>query len=470
MDTIIKTKKGAASIYVVVFSILLFSVITIAFAFLISSESKKTQNDTLSQAAYDASLAGIEDAKLAIIKYRNCLDGIGDNCPEVKATFEQGIADQDCDMVSRVLGRRTTDGEVFITETTDGTTESALDQAYTCVVLNSILSDYRANMSSTSGSKVIPLQVSEKSGSSYNIDDLDSVVISWYSAEDMGASSAVYTDVAVNADGKPEYRFIAADDTTKGVIAPPVLSVSYVQFPYSGIAIGSNSVGNDDTTSYDESNRGQIWLVPVDKNSAYSDCTNASLANKQCVVSRTKNYGDDYNLFAYSNYHTDDLYNDPYAVKCELDDNDFLCSATIQIPRAVITPGIELVANPDAVAHNRLNGYCFLVVSLPYNQPNTSIKVEMKAADGGTIQFGEAQIAVDSTGRAVDVYTRTEARVELSDVNFPYPYYALQAFGNNSDGLAISKNFWAAKNCWYTEHDPSTGGSVIKTCDGNIVH
>jgi len=468
MNKIIKTKQGAASIYIVVFTILLFSIITIAFAFLISSESNKTQNDTLAQAAYDSSLAGIEDAKLAVIKYRNCLDDIGDNCENIKSLFEEGMANKDCDMVAKVLGRRGAEGgEVFITETIDGGTESAMDQAYTCVVLNSILSDYRASISSTSSNKVIPLQVSEKEGpdgTTKNIDDVDSVTISWYSKENKGAATPVYTEVSHNEiTHKPEFKFVAADDP-EGIIAPPILSVSFVQFPYSGVAIGANSKGNDDTDSMEKSNFGQVWLVPVD--SDLNDCSTApSISGVQCLVERQKNYGDSNNVFAYSNFHKDENYNDPYAVKCD-EDNDFLCSATIKIPKSYLADGIDL----DGVARDRLNGYCYLVVSLPYNRPDTSIKVEMKDSDGNTINFGEAQIAIDSTGRASDVYARTEARVELADTNFPYPYYALQAFGNNEDNMAISKNFWASQNCWYTSYDAGTKQNKVFTCDGNEVY
>ena len=62
-------KKGAASMYVVVIAALLFSVLTVSFIRIIVSESLRTANSELAQSAYDSALAGVEDAKTALMKY-----------------------------------------------------------------------------------------------------------------------------------------------------------------------------------------------------------------------------------------------------------------------------------------------------------------------------------------------------------------------------------------------------------------
>ena len=59
----VKERKGAASLYVVIFATILFGVITLSFIRIILSESSQTSNDDLSQSAYDSALAGVEDAK-----------------------------------------------------------------------------------------------------------------------------------------------------------------------------------------------------------------------------------------------------------------------------------------------------------------------------------------------------------------------------------------------------------------------
>ena len=67
-----KFKTGVTSIYIVIFSTLLLSVIVVSFISLILSEYSRTVDAKLAQSAYDSALAGVEDAKLALIAYRNC--------------------------------------------------------------------------------------------------------------------------------------------------------------------------------------------------------------------------------------------------------------------------------------------------------------------------------------------------------------------------------------------------------------
>ena len=70
----VSTKKGATSMIVTVFTIILFSIITLAFTRLILSEVNQTTNSNLSKSAYDSALAGVEDAKVALLKYHDCLN------------------------------------------------------------------------------------------------------------------------------------------------------------------------------------------------------------------------------------------------------------------------------------------------------------------------------------------------------------------------------------------------------------
>ena len=66
------TKKGVASLYIVIFATILFGVITLSFIRIILSESRQTSNDDLSQSAYDSAMAGVEDAKIAVNRYYQC--------------------------------------------------------------------------------------------------------------------------------------------------------------------------------------------------------------------------------------------------------------------------------------------------------------------------------------------------------------------------------------------------------------
>ena len=447
-----RTKQGAASIYVVVFSILLFSVIAVAFVSLISSESTKTQNDTLSAAARDASLAGIEDGKLAYIKYRDCKTGVTvDNCENIiKLYTENG---NDCDVVSKILGR-SDGGEVLITETANGV--SATDQAYTCVTMNSSLPNYKAAMTASSSQRIIPLKI----GPNDSINDVKKVTISWYSKTEAGSMPVAYSTFE-----NKKFKFAPASEK---ITTPPILSVAFVQYPEGGIRLYANGNDNVDiedsaTSDYKHSNRGEIWLVPVDAKTSENHCKNGSIdSNGNCYIKNPIN--DNYNVFAYSNVHEDRYYNSPYAVACnEKSSSDYVCSATLDLP--------EPVGNAS-----RLNGYSFLSVSIPYDQPDASIMVTMQRDDGGIINFYDVQTAIDSTGRASDIYYRTENRIEYDDISFPFTTNALEATGSGMRGeadtptsgstsgnISINKNFWATKNCWYTVKDKTY------TCDGNEV-
>ena len=70
MIKIRKFKKGAASFYIVAISTLILVIIAASFAAVIISELTRTSNDDLAQSAYDAALAGVEDAKLAYYNYQ----------------------------------------------------------------------------------------------------------------------------------------------------------------------------------------------------------------------------------------------------------------------------------------------------------------------------------------------------------------------------------------------------------------
>ena len=149
----LKFKKGAASFYVVAFSTLVLVIIAASFAAVVLTELARTQNDDLSQSAYDTALAGIEDAKLAFYNYQSCVEQgavaaepngsspltCGEIVWYVTNSHNQVSYAQECDMVAHVLGRigerqsgeDLPEGGVLIKETTKG--DNLMQQVYTCV-------------------------------------------------------------------------------------------------------------------------------------------------------------------------------------------------------------------------------------------------------------------------------------------------------------------------------------------------
>ena len=68
-----KTKKGATSLIVTMFFTLLAGILVLSFVSIMLSNINESTNYNLSQSAYDAALAGIEDAKIMLLEYNNCM-------------------------------------------------------------------------------------------------------------------------------------------------------------------------------------------------------------------------------------------------------------------------------------------------------------------------------------------------------------------------------------------------------------
>lgn len=163
-----KRQSGAVSIFSVVFSALLLTVLTVGFIGLMISGQQRAINNDLSQSAYDASLAGVEDAKRVV---RACLGGSSQACQALEAS-------DDCSVISRAG----VVGGVGDEETTIRSVSSSgeqFDQAYTCVNINMNTPDYRDEVREGS-SRIVPLRAAG---------DFNQVIIEWYTQDDAGEAT-----------------------------------------------------------------------------------------------------------------------------------------------------------------------------------------------------------------------------------------------------------------------------------------
>ena len=433
-----KFYQGAASIYVVVFTTLLLSVITISFICIILSESSQATSNELSQSAYDSALAGTEDAKVALMKYHDCLNrGFTanlsktkdrDDCEETIKDMEQLMKEESCDVVSATLRRivQKSSGAVIMDTVTDMSnntggknTELAktLDQAYTCIKIKKDIHDYSSTLDRENSSKVVPLRVD-------NIDKIKSMVIEWHSVNRKNQGVHYQdSDTTTLAEHDPANPF-----------SPPTLKLELFQtdviqtdainkrdyFSLGYFYTNKDEPGNNNGGS---TNRGFLFLKPV------SQGTN---------ITADEAVDQNGNSFAYSN---DKAINTPVKVACDPNRDEYMCSSVIQLPRPFI-------------GNERSQGATFIRVSSPYITPSTEFKIKLceeangKNCDGA--DFGGIQAVVDATGRASDFYRRVESRLELVDTNFPYPRHAL----NSKDG-EFTKNFRITRNCW-TENGTCT--------------
>ena len=499
----LQTTQGAATIYIVIFTTMLFSIIALSFVRIMLSESTQTINYSLSQSAYNSALAGIEDAKIALLKYQNCIstaDAVGAaECRTIRDALTAGTdtANEDCDAVNKALQRDTANlgKETMISSSSNRTFDNTnnvnqvsqdIDQAYTCVIIKVDTDDYISKLNSNYTSKFVPIRAE-------NMDAINMIEIRWYSQDD-------YTSrVGTNYNGLGVGNFTAARVTDPTAVAngmsyrnaygnilyggffdrdtqyvPPVLRVDLVQ---TAKGFGLNQFY---TTYYDgtnlETNRSSLTLVPS------SNGTN-SLANDTTAgfaAAAMKNF------------------NVPVNIKCSLTDfssTGYACNAKIYMPKPIygswdeITtndtvrtdgcrsgetqisreqPGVDRWGRPTysylcrssskqhKTGNNRNQATTLLRLNLPYGGPDTTFQVIMYDASGNIIPFSGVQSVVDSTGRANDLFRRVEARLEMVDTYIPIPDAALTLAGDNNQ---LKKNFYVTRNCYTStwNFDPTTG-------------
>ena len=427
-----KFKKGAASFYIVAFSTLILLIVATSFAAVIISEITRTSNDDLSQSAYDSALAGIEDAKLAYFNYQNCVSQnatasaakpTGElNCPAIMYYVENADGQQDCDMVARVLGRVGLNdeegGEVTVQESSNA--GNNMQQAYTCVKMQTVLKDYRSTLSSTNQTKVVKVKFDEPAKASA----VDRVKISWYETGDNN-----YQFTNMDSEGKVVFPQLGTTETA----TPPTISVAMVQ------TAEQFNFSDFDMTVGEATDRGMVYLVPTSN----TDFASRSVDNNyRGTWTGTENVVNK-NAFLKSNDKT--TVNLPYAVYCDPNsDAEFACSATIELPEP-----IGGVRNDDTF---------MFVVSLPYGKPTADFAMEFlcsgdncgkevsknggesEVVDPGQAYLDGVQVEVDSTGRANDLYRRVKVRLE-SEANSSYLSVMgpLELLGDNGNSDILKK-------------------------------
>lgn len=406
-----KFKKGAASFYIVAFSTLILMIVATSFAVVIISEIERTSNDDLSKSAYDSAMAGIEDAKVAIYSYQNCLIGTGgEECEEIL----QYMDGEDCNAISKILGRSTN-------QIIESGTDNNMQQSYTCVTIDNTLDDYRSEVTSKNTTKVMRAKFEGVSAS-----QITKVRVSWFSNKnDM---TTQYNNIKGNKVVFP------GETTSTSTSVPPTISLAMLQ------TAKEFKMSDFDTKEGNNTDRGMVYLVPTDEVAVASSSAPNNYIGAYNGGSNTISAEG----FAKSNDQTSR--NLPYVVYCDKD-GEFMCSTEIALPNPV---------------NGERNDETFIfAVGLPYGEPDTDFSLEFLCndIDCGLNREGEeytsnraflenVQIEIDSTGRAYDLFRRVATRLEGKD-DFTLSLGApLSLFGDGNDGDALIKNF--SVKCEYT--------------------
>lgn len=155
-------QTGAVSLFVVIFTALLITTITISFMQLMVKDQRQAMYSDLSESAYDSATAGVEDAKRLLLMQQDCIGSTSDECAAITAA----IASNECTTLSTIFGGSES-GEASIIQT-EG--DRKLEQAYTCVKIKQNTSDYLGSIEANTVATLVPLR---------GVDAFDTVVVSW---------------------------------------------------------------------------------------------------------------------------------------------------------------------------------------------------------------------------------------------------------------------------------------------------
>lgn len=164
-------QRGLVSLFIVIFTTMILTVTTISFMQLMTRDQRQSSYSDLSESAYDSAEAGVEDAKRALLIQKDCE---GKTTPYCEDVVNRAINSGECNTLSQIFGNAS-DPETLV-KVTEG--DNKLDQAYTCVIINTDTPDYVGSLDPSSGPILIPLRGSES---------FDSIVISWAKSERGGS-------------------------------------------------------------------------------------------------------------------------------------------------------------------------------------------------------------------------------------------------------------------------------------------
>jgi Tfp pilus assembly protein PilX len=397
---------GAVSLFIVVFSALLITIVVIGFVSIMVQDQQQASMTDLSQSAYDSAQAGIEDAKRALVRYQTICDSGGD-CTKAASDIDSSSPTATCNSAVETLN----DVKNVITPNgvpiqTGGT--NLLDQSYTCVKINLNTIDFLGSLSANSYS-FIPLT---------SIGTFNTVQIQWFSSSNLNSNSNFDIDLQNPATQSKLLPLLSQISWKQN--RPSIMQVQLIQFGSNGFTL--NDFNNEDSTS--ESNANTLFLYPV--------------GNTGTISSKI-------DTFAFSNRDIRRTQTGtPLPVTCSgvLSTGGYACTVKLTLP------------TPIGNGTNNDNRTAFLQLSSLYNNSDYRITLLNVVGDGATststpVKFSAVQPEIDSTGRANDLFRRIQARVVLFDTNFPYPEAAVDTIGNLCKDFIVTDNVadYSTKGC-----------------------
>ena len=357
-------RKGAVSIFVVVFTALLITIVTVSFVRLMVRDQQRASDNDLSKSAYDSAMVGVEDAKRALARYYAMPAG----------TRPTSLSS--CNGITELLTGVASPDEVKV-RTTASAADEQLNQAYTCVKVDMVTDDYERPMAADQ-TVLVPLQTPIVPATGQPA-PFTHVRIQWF----------VETDPEGNPLDVPTSASSELSETWPDG-RPPVIETQFMQ------TSSTFTLDQFDGQAGPDQNTNTLFLYP--KRAAEPTVSFNSDVRKD-PKTRVTDAG------------------------CATDFSDrYLCAATVQVPVPV----------GGADASSRNNAYLRItpryrgawVQVTMYNAASTPV-----VSQANLVQFNGVQPRVDSTGRANDLFRRTEVRIE-SGMNAVYPVAAVDVSGS----------------------------------------
>lgn len=176
------------------FTALLLTIITVSFVQLMVKDQQQATYSDLSESAYDSAMAGVEDAKRALLMRLDC-DGLSTTeCDRVNSAFSD--SDKKCTTLSETFGGSVTDGETAIQQN-NSSDDRKLDQAYTCVKITPDTTNFIGKIESSETATLIPLRSTEP---------FNRIVVKWHQREGGGAVNRTSSTDLPAAEAWPANR------------------------------------------------------------------------------------------------------------------------------------------------------------------------------------------------------------------------------------------------------------------------
>lgn len=281
-------ERGAVSLFIVIFTTLLVTVVTMSFIRIMLSDQRQATASDLSQSAYDSAQAGVEDAKRALLYYQSeCAAG---RCTDALSMMNSTACNG---ALVGVLGN-VSGQEVQVQQSA---TDNALQQAYTCVKIALQTRDYIGTLN-TDDSKLVPL---------VGVSSFDTVRLEWFSAKDLQGTSTAVNVPAFSPTGEPPLLNQTDWNSATTPNRPTLLRAQLMQFSASaGFELGDFDGG---TNTVGTSNANTLFLYPTN----IADSLKTFASNTRKVATK------------------------PTQVHCELGlgAGGYACTATVTLPKPI---------------------------------------------------------------------------------------------------------------------------------------